>query len=89
MYGIRRTARFKKDVKRLQRRGSDLAAIKEAIRRLSEGEKLPAGLRDHALKGPLRDCRECHAGPDLLLLYRIDEDELQLIRAGTHSDLFG
>jgi mRNA interferase YafQ len=44
--------------------------------------------RDHQLKGVFRDCRECHIEPDWLLIYRIEGDVLQLVRTGTHSDLF-
>ncbi|MFT5133043.1 MAG: mRNA interferase YafQ, partial [Gammaproteobacteria bacterium] len=30
----------------------------------------------------------CHIEPDWLLLYRITDNELQLARTGSHSDLF-
>jgi hypothetical protein len=32
--------------------------------------------------------RDLHIEPDWLLLYRIEGEELQLARAGTHADLF-
>ncbi len=52
-------------------------------------QPLPVQYRDHALTGEFRDCRECHLKPDLLLMYRFhDTVELELIRLGSHSDLF-
>ncbi|MGA9964633.1 MAG: type II toxin-antitoxin system YafQ family toxin [Terriglobales bacterium] len=45
---------------------------------------------DHPLGGEWRDHRECHLKPDLLLIYRKpNADLLQLIRLGSHSELFG
>ncbi len=45
--------------------------------------------RDHALSGDWADHRECHVRPDLLLIYRKpDAGTLQLVRLGSHSDLF-
>ena len=44
--------------------------------------------RDHQLTGNLKDYRECHIKPDLLLLYWIEDNEVKLARLGTHSELF-
>lgn len=46
-------------------------------------------MRDHSLGGTYRGHRECHIEPDLLLVYRIDEDGLVLVatRTGSHSEL--
>ena len=43
---------------------------------------------DHALKGEWSDHRECHIGGDFLLIYQVAEDRINLVRAGTHSELF-
>ena len=49
---------------------------------------LPQRFRDHALVGQWRNCRDCHIRPDLILIYRKPDDEsLDLIRLGSHSDL--
>ena len=50
-----------------------------------------ADTSDHPLKGKLAGLRDCHVEPDLILLYRVVHDQLQLIcvRIGTHADLFG
>lgn len=45
--------------------------------------------RDHALSGNWISYRECHVRPDLLLIYRkVDANILQLVRLGSHSELF-
>lgn len=89
-YHVRPTARFQKDLKRLQRRGYDLSLLTEVIKKLAEGETLPPKNRDHNLSGDYVGCRECHIAPDWLLIYELSDEELflYLTRTGTHSDLF-
>lgn len=48
----------------------------------------PKRLKDHALSGDWKDHRECHLKPDLLLIYRITDDGITLVRLGSHSELF-
>jgi len=88
MKAIRRTAQFKRDVKRLQRQGKDVAKLKKALEGLVEGQDLPAEYRDHVLVGQYKGTRECHLEPDWLLIYETAESEIVLIRTGSHSDLF-
>lgn len=88
MRSIRRDTQFKKDVKRLLRRGKHMDKLKKVIDGLAMAEKLPRENKDHALKGTLKDCRECHTEGDWLLIYRIEGSELCLVRTGSHSDLF-
>lgn len=49
---------------------------------------LGAQWRDHPLRGEWADHRECHAGGDFLLIYRLSDDTVLFVRAGTHADLF-
>jgi len=88
MRSIRRDTQFKRDIRRLKKRHKDFDKLKSLVRMLCDGEKLSPENRDHALKGPLKDCRECHIEPDGLLVYRIEGSELCLVRTGSHSDLF-
>jgi mRNA interferase YafQ len=88
MRTIRRTTQFKKDVKRVQKRGKDFTEFKRVIELLVEGKPLEKKHRDHALVGNWAGTRDCHIEPDWLLLYQIDEEELILVRTGSHSDLF-
>jgi len=88
MRSIRRDTQFKRDVKRIKKRGKDIKKLKNIIHRLINAEKLLPGNRDRPLKGTLKDCRECHIEPDWLLIYRIEGSELCLVRTGSHADLF-
>jgi mRNA interferase YafQ len=89
MRRIERTNVFRRDFKR-EKRGqhrSDLdAALTFTVSLLVEDKPLPERNRDHPLAG---EYRECHLKPDLLLIYRKpDAEVLQLIRLGSHGELF-
>lgn len=88
MRTLARTNHFKRDYKKAKKRGHNVAKLLEIITRLSGGEKLEPRYRDHRLGGEYPDCRECHIEPDWLLIYRLTEEELVLIRTGSHADLF-
>jgi len=85
------TKQFSRDLKRAVRRGKSLKKITSVIDLLCTRQPLPPSLHDHPLKGEYIGCRDCHVEPDLVLIYRIVEDRLELIcaRLGAHSDLFG
>jgi len=80
---------FRKDLKRAKKQGKDTGLLKQIITDLAGSRPLAEKHRDHPLRGDYADCRECHLTPDWLLIYRLSEDELQLIRLGSHSELFG
>ncbi|MBQ5758761.1 MAG: type II toxin-antitoxin system YafQ family toxin [Schwartzia sp.] len=84
------TAQFKKDLKRIRKRGVDLALLDKVLDYLQREESLPMKYRDHALTGDYTGFRECHIQPDWLLIYAIDKGQLILTasRTGSHSDLF-
>ena len=90
MLTIKYETSFKKDFKRILKRGYDIRLLEEVIEILANGDTLPAKYKDHGLIGDYTDCRECHITPDWLLIYQIDGNELilYLTRTGTHSDLF-
>ncbi|WP_294208084.1 type II toxin-antitoxin system YafQ family toxin [uncultured Solobacterium sp.] len=90
MYKIRPSAKFQKDLKRIQKRGYDITLLKDVLNLLVNGKILPIKYKDHNLSGNFKGCRECHITPDWLLIYEIAENELilYLTRTGTHSDLF-
>ena len=82
------SARFRKDVKRAEKRGKDMAKLRAILNLLAQEQPLPVEYKDHALRGDWIGFRDLHIEPDWLLLYRIENDEVQLARTGTHSDLF-
>lgn len=65
-----------------------MSKLREAIRLPVEEIPLPARFQDHPLSGDWKHFRDCHLESDWLLLYKIDGDNLHLVRTGTHSDLF-
>ena len=89
MYDIFRTSSFKKDYKKLS--NNDKAILKKVVTILANGETLDKKYKDHKLIGNYLGCRECHLKPNLLLIYKIDNNilELALARVATHSKLFG
>ena len=90
MLTIKYQSAFKKDYKRIVKRGYDIRLLEEVISILANQEPLPEKFRDHSLLGKYTGCRECHITPDWLLIYEIDGDELilYLTRTGSHSVLF-
>jgi mRNA interferase YafQ len=81
-------AQFRRDVKLAQKRSKDMAKLRDVILLLIEGNPLPPRFRDHPLSGDWKRYRDCHIESDWLLIYKIDGDDLHLVRTGTHSDLF-
>lgn len=62
----------------------------EVIACLSNGVTMKEKYCDHDLKGNWKGYRECHIHPDLLLIYKYQNDnDILLYRIGTHSELFG
>jgi mRNA interferase YafQ len=93
MRTIERSTAVKRDYKREakgQHRATldiDLAPILAA---LANDQSLSSRHHDHDLSGDWGGYRECHAKPDLLLIYRKpDAETLWLARLGSHSELFG
>ena len=90
MYSIDYTNRFKKDLKRCQKRGLDLQLILDAIALLKTTGTLPMSYRPHKLSGNRDGQWECHIQPDWLMMWQQNDMELTLLflQTGTHSDLF-
>ena len=88
MKTLLRTTQFKKDLKRMQKRGKDISVLKSIIGLLLDDTQLDAKYRDHPLIGNYQGTRECHIEPDWLLIYESSNTEMILTRTGTHSDLF-
>jgi len=84
------TTQFRKDLKKLRKRGADMQKLDDVLQTLCAEKQLPERYRDHALVGDCIGFRECHIMPDWLLVYAIDKGKLILTasRTGSHSDLF-
>jgi len=84
------TSQFKKDYKLAKKRHLPLHELVSVLELLRAEKQLPEKYHDHPLTGPWNGFRECHIQPDWLLIYRVNNQELELIaqRTGTHADLF-
>ena len=91
MRTIGKTGQFKRDFKR-ESKGKHRKTLTEDLLGILElliaDVELPAKYFDHSMIGNWNDHRNCHIKPDLVLLYRLPNNEtLQLVRIGTHSEL--
>jgi mRNA interferase YafQ len=82
------TTQFFRDLKKIRKRGKDLAKLRSIVEHLACDNNLHPKYRDHALIGRWRPSRDCHVEPDWILIYTIDKKSLRLERTGTHRDLF-
>jgi mRNA interferase YafQ len=83
-----RGTQFKRDVKLAIKRGKDMAKLRNLLTLLIEGGPLPPRFQDHPLSGNWKHFRDCHIEPDWLLIYKIEGNDVYLVRTGTHSDPF-
>jgi len=88
MLKIKRSNQFKRDYRRIMKRGKSDKKFIAILDKLSHCKALPIRCRDHALSGDYQDTRECHIEPDWLLIYSVSKEVIRLERTGTHSDLF-
>ena len=91
MREIKYTTRFQRDYRREKsRRHSEKldALLMDVVNLLAANTPLPRRNFDHAPSGEWNDHRDCHVRPDLVLIYRKpDDDSLELVRLGSHSEL--
>ena len=84
--------KYEKSFTRLIRAGKySLSELEIVVNILLSSESLPKKYKDHQLVGKLKEYRECHVQNDILLIYRVyeNEDLLELCDIGTHAQLFG
>ncbi len=89
MYELVMTVKFRKDVKRIKKRGLPINELRKVLEILTAGDPLEIKYRDHALSGNYAGFRECHIQPDWLLIYMVNDEQLILtaVRTGSHSDV--
>ena len=91
MFELFPTNSFKRD---MRKQPIDLTVSVEWIEVmdcLMNGKIMAKKYCDHDLKNDWKGFRECHIRPDLLLIYETDSRStvIQLVRIGSHSELFG
>lgn len=89
---IEMSTRFKKDLKKYKHNKDKRAKITSVVEMLAQGVEIPSSMRPHKLIGNYAEHMELHIEGDLLLIwleYNEDAEEIvNLVRLGTHSDLF-
>jgi mRNA interferase YafQ len=88
MLKIKRHKTFIKEFNNIKLSDQHFSKYIVYLSKLIEGKSLPQEALDHPLKGEYSDCREFHISGDLLVIYFIADDTLNLIRIGSHSQLF-
>jgi len=79
---------FIKDLKKAELNPTNSAKLFLYISKLLNNESLPKEAKNHFLTGEYKDTMEFHISGDLLVIYIINKTTLQLLRIGTHSQLF-
>ena len=91
-YKVKYTSSFKKSLKKILKQGKDYNKLKAVITKLANKEELEEKYRNHRLSNDKDyvNCKECHAEPDWLLIYKYQEETLilLLVDTGSHSGLF-
>lgn len=84
------TTKFKKDLKKFKHQTKTIHELNEVLKLLVQNKQLHQKYVDHPLGGNWKGSRECHVNPDILLIYRIDDQQKKLFleRFGSHSELF-
>ena len=90
MRAVEYSNRFKRDYKRMKKRGKDLLKLTTIMKWLEDNTPLPESMHDHSLIGNWSGTRECHIELDWLLIYSLADNDccVRLERTGSHSDLF-
>ncbi len=82
------TTAFEKDLKRVGKQGRNLDKLEAVVNLLQSQQPLPTRCKPHQLRGNWTGHWDCHVAPDWLLLYRVTETALLLVRTGSHAELF-
>ena len=84
------SGQYKKDYKRYRHNEKKKAALQVVLNMLANEQPIPSEYQPHILTGTYKGCLECHIESDFLLIW-IDEkhDIIELVRLGSHSELFG
>jgi len=85
---VKRHKSFLKDLRKISLSDKHFSKYIVYLSGLIEETNLPEEALNHPLKGKYQGYNEFHISGDVLVIYKIKNDELWLIRIGTHSELF-
>ena len=64
-------------------------ALYDVLEKLANGTILPKEYKAHVLIGKYKDCMECHIKSNFLLIWiDTEHDVIEIVRIGSHSELF-
>lgn len=90
MKRLQPTTQFKKDLKRYKYQSKLLSELKVLLDLLINEQPIPEAYFPHPLVGNYKGCLECHIENDFLLIWiDAERDIIELVRLGSHSELFG
>ncbi len=89
MKTLRPSSQYKKDLKKIRNNPQKAQELLHVLNLLENEIPIPKEYRPHMLKGDYNGCMECHIQGDFLLIW-IDQEtnDIDLIRLGSHSELF-
>ena len=83
---------FRKDIERDEKSGQysskDFKILKSIITSLQIQDNLHPKYKRHSLKGKLKDFESVHVKNDWLLIFRVDEQYLNLAMLGKHTQVY-
>lgn len=92
MLEIRIEKSFKKDLQRDKKSGKfskdDFGLLKSIISSLQSQKKIEPQFKRHPLKGELKGFESIHVKNDWLLIFKVDENFLNLVMLGKHSQVY-
>jgi len=85
---VKRHKSFLKDIRKIQLSDKHFSKYVVYLSRLIEKKDLPIEALNHSLKGDYMGYYEFHISGDVLVVYKIKNNELWLIRIGSHNEVF-
>ncbi len=81
---------MKKSFRKLLLNGFDARILEVALEWIKANKTPPIDrYKDHPLSGNLKGWWDLHLKSDLILVYRVEGDDIYLLDIGTHNQVFG
>jgi len=83
---------FKKDIDKAKKSGNyskkDFELLKSIIENLENEKEIEIQYKRHPLKGDMKGYEAIHIKSDWLLVFKIDEEYLNLVMLGKHTQVY-
>lgn len=90
MKQLKPSTQYKRDYKRFRNQPQKVAKLLQILNLLQNEQPIPQENYPHMLTGNYAGFMECHIENDFLLIWFDPQtDQIDLIRLGSHSELFG